>query len=372
MSSSPWHFPRTEFAERVMQSFTTGGSTALTLFAPRRTGKTQFLIHDLAPAAEALKCTVVYASFWQTADTPVDTLLHAIDGAMEKPGFWQRAQSALTGMKPKIRIAPMGIGGEVDLSGTPKAVSQKDPLLMLDDRIGQLPATAKAPVLFMLDEVQGLAAPEHGAFVAALRTCLDKRRDTVRTIFTGSSVDGLRAMFSNRQAPFFHFGSNIELPPLGEDFVRHMLKAHKTATSRDVDFDGAMAFFLQVDRSPYMMRNVLERMALNPDYDFDTAARRIREELAERQGFPALWSDLNALAQAVLVEIVKGETALTSNAARKRLGQATGEESVAPGRVSGATRTLRRKHIIHKIDGNWVLQDADFGRYIETLISGTD
>jgi len=372
MSNSPWHFPRTDFARRVMQSFVSGGSTALTLFAPRRTGKTQFLIHDLAPAAARLKCTVVYASFWQTADTPVDTLIHAIDGAMEQPGIWQRAQSALTGMKPKIRIAPMGIGGEIDLSGTPKQVDQKGPLLTLDDKIGQLPATAAAPLLFMLDEVQGLAAPEHGAFVAALRTSLDKRRDTVRTIFTGSSVDGLRAMFSNRQAPFFHFGSNIELPPLGAEFVRHVLGAHKNATGRDVPFDAAMAFFLHVDRSPYMMRNVLERMALNPKDDFETAAARIRDELAERQGFPALWSDLNALVQAVLVEIVHGETALTSKAARKRLGLATGETSVSPGRVSGAIRTLGRKHIIHKIEGNWALQDADFGRYIAALFPVVD
>jgi len=369
MSNSHWHFARTEFAERVMQSFVSGGSTALTLFAPRRTGKTQFLLHDLAPAAEKRNCTVVYASFWQTTDTPVDTLIHAIDRAMEKPGFWQRAQSAWTGMKPKIRIAPMGIGGEIDLASAPKTESRQDPLLTLDDKIGRLPATAEAPVLFMLDEVQGLASPEHGAFVAALRTSLDKRRDTVRTIFTGSSVDGLRAMFSNRQAPFFHFGSNIELPPLGEDFVRHMLKAHKIATSRDVPLDAALAFFEQVDHSPYMMRNVLERMALNPADDFETAAARIRDELAERQGFPALWSDLNALAQAVLVEIVRGETALTSGSARKRLGQATGGDSVSPGRISGAIRTLGRKHIIHKVDGNWVLQDADFGRYIKTLFA---
>jgi len=55
MSNSPWHFPRKDFADRVMQSFVSGGSTALTLFAPRRTGKTQFLIHDLAPAAARLK-----------------------------------------------------------------------------------------------------------------------------------------------------------------------------------------------------------------------------------------------------------------------------------------------------------------------------
>ena len=368
MSNSPWHFPRKDFAERVTASFVDGGSTALTLFAPRRTGKTQFLVHDLAPAAERRKCTVVYASFWQTADTPVATLTHAIEGAVKTPAFWQRTGSALTGMKPKIRIAPMGSGGEIDLSRPENEDAGQDPLLLLDDMIGQLPASYKTPLLLMLDEVQGLAAPEHLAFVAALRTSLDKRRDTVRTIFTGSSMDGLRAMFSNRQAPFFHFGNNIELPQLGDDFVRHVLAAHKNATHRDVPFEPAMAFFAQVDNSPFMMRSVLERMALNPDADFETAATRVREDLAERQGFPNLWSQLNPLAQAVLVEIVKGEIALTSKAARDRMASATGEAEISPGRVSGALRTLSRKNIIHKIEDAWALQDPDFGRFISQLL----
>ncbi len=367
MSNSPWHFPRTELA--VMQSFISVGSTALTLFAPRRTGRTQFLFHDLAPAAERRKCTVVYASFWQTADTSVATLTHAIEGAIKTPNFWRRTKSALTGMKPKIRIAPMGIGGEIDLSRAPKPIEAKDPLLTLDDMIGQLPATYEAPLLLMLNEVQGLAAPEHLAFVAALRTSLDKRRDTVRTIFTGSSMDGLRAMFSNRQSPFIHFGSNIELPPLGEDFVRHVLTAHKAATKREVPLEPAMDFFAQVDKSPFMMRSALERMALNPDDDFETAATKVRGELAERQVFPALWSDLSPLAQAVLVEIVLGETSLTSKAARARMAKATDEPDISPGRVSGALRTLGRKNIIHKIDDDWTLQDPDFGRYVHALLA---
>ena len=369
MSNSLWHFPRTDFAERVMQSFLSGGSTALTLFAPRRTGKTQFLVHDLAPTAEKQKCTVVYASFWQTADTPVATLIHAVEGAGNGPGFWRRTGNAFSGMKPKIRIAPIGIGGEIDLSRSTDEGSDKDPLLLLDDLIGQLPSTYKAPVLLMLDEVQGLAAPEHLAFVAALRTSLDKRRDTVRTIFTGSSMEGLRAMFSSRQAPFFHFGNNIELPHLGEDFVRHVLAAYKTATQRDVLFAPAMEFFALVNHSPFMMRGVLERMALYPDDSFETAANRVRDDLAESQGFPNQWSDLNPLAQAVLVEIVQGETALTSKSARDRMAVATSEAEISPGRVSGALRTLVRKNIIHKINNIWSLQDLDFGRYITALLN---
>lgn len=368
MSNSPWHFPRRDFADRVMQSFIAGGSTALTLFAPRRTGKTQFLVHDLAPAAARRNCTVIYASFWQTADAPVATLTHALEGAIETPGFWQRTQTTFAGMKPKIRIAPMGIGGEIDLERPSQPGKAKDPLLRLDDLIGEVPQSTKSPLLLMLDEVQGLAATEHLAFVAALRTSLDKRQSTVRTIFTGSSMDGLRAIFSKRQAPFFHFGSNIALPQLGEDFVRHVLAAHKAATQREVPLEPAMAFFSRVDRSPFMMRTVLEHMALNPGEDFETAATKVRNELAERQGFPELWSDLNPLAQAVLSEIVQGETALTSKAARARMARATAEEDVSPGRVSGALRTLGRKNIIHKIDDQWSLQDTEFGRYVTDML----
>ncbi|MEO0401482.1 MAG: ATP-binding protein, partial [Pseudomonadota bacterium] len=272
MSNSPWHYPRTTFADQVLGAFLTGGSTALTLFAPRRTGKTQFLMHDLGPAAAAKGCTVIYASFWQTADTPVATLMHAIDSGLARPGLWQRTQNALGGMTPKLRVAPMGIGGEIDFARPPTPEGTNDPLLALDDKIASLPASYDTPLLLMLDEVQGLATPEHQDFVAALRTSLDKRRDTVRTIFTGSNLDGLRAMFSNRQAPFFHFGSNIDLPQLDGDFVRHVLAAHKAATTRDVPFAAAMTFFEQVNHSPYMMRNVLERMALNPQDDFETAA----------------------------------------------------------------------------------------------------
>ena len=364
MSNPAWHFPRTAFAERVLSTLTRGGATALTLFAPRRTGKTQFLVRDLGPAAEAAGCRVVYASFWQSSAPPVEVLSHAIRDAIDGPGFVQRLREGVASLKPRLRIAPMGIGGEVDLGGAGEA-APVDPLLALDDLIGALPARPETPALLMLDEVQGLAAPEHSGFVAALRTCLDKRRDTHRAIFTGSSLEGLRAMFSDRQAPFFHFGSNIDLPPLDEEFVRHLLSAHRAATGRAVAFEAAWAFFREVERSPFMMRGVLERMALVPDLDFEAAARRVRDELAERQGFPDLWAGLPPLPQAVLVEIARGETSLTSRASRARMAAMLGEaRPVSAGRVSGALRTLSRNMIVHKIGRDWALQDPEFGRFI--------
>ena len=62
MTNDPWHFKRRTLTGRVLEVLTRGPVQALSLFAPRRAGKTEFLIRDLPPRAESLGHRVVYAS----------------------------------------------------------------------------------------------------------------------------------------------------------------------------------------------------------------------------------------------------------------------------------------------------------------------
>ena len=77
MTKDLWHFERRELALRTLSLLTEGPAQALTLFAPRRSGKTEFLIKDLAPLAEEQGLWAIYASFWQAPLSPVAVLLHA-------------------------------------------------------------------------------------------------------------------------------------------------------------------------------------------------------------------------------------------------------------------------------------------------------
>ena len=56
-----WHFRRDELAEQVFATLTHGPAQPLSLSVPRRTGKTEFLVQDLAPHAEARGHRVIYA-----------------------------------------------------------------------------------------------------------------------------------------------------------------------------------------------------------------------------------------------------------------------------------------------------------------------
>ncbi|TDR81363.1 hypothetical protein [Paludibacterium purpuratum] len=55
--------PREQLAQSVLRMLTAGLSSALTLFAPRRMGKTEFLVKDLMPLAENNGWRVFYYSF---------------------------------------------------------------------------------------------------------------------------------------------------------------------------------------------------------------------------------------------------------------------------------------------------------------------
>ena len=87
MTGDLWHFPRGELAERVLGTLAHGPAQALSLFAPRRAGKTEFLVRDLAPHAAAKGHRVIYASFWQAPLSPLAVLLHALEKSLERGGL---------------------------------------------------------------------------------------------------------------------------------------------------------------------------------------------------------------------------------------------------------------------------------------------
>ena len=60
-----WHYPRTELAEQYLGLLALGISSSLAIIAPRRKGKTLFILQDLAPLSQKKNYIPVYASLWQ-------------------------------------------------------------------------------------------------------------------------------------------------------------------------------------------------------------------------------------------------------------------------------------------------------------------
>src|SRR5688572_33437636 len=79
----PWHFPREALAESVVETLASGIVSAITLFAPRRMGKTQFACTDLSPLAARKGWLVAYCNLWDDKPNPAGALVGTLAAAAE-------------------------------------------------------------------------------------------------------------------------------------------------------------------------------------------------------------------------------------------------------------------------------------------------
>lgn len=366
MQADDWHYPRREFTHSVYVTLTRGPVPALSLFGPRRTGKTQFLQRDLGRhAAENYDHRVIYASFWQSAAAPLSVLLYACEEALRPRGYAERIAAWGAQLPVRARLSALDDAAalEIDL-GRPPDMPGADALHLLDRYLERL-AKKKRPAILMLDEVQELAAhPEGRELMAALRTALDRRKEGLKTVFTGSSHVGLDKVFSAREAPFYRFAAPLTLPPLDDRFVLHQLGVFRAIYRRTLKKKVALAYFERLGRNPMFFQHWLITLGLNPSMDEDTAMRHAEAGLAAALDFDGTWLDLGPLHRAMAVLVAERCPELFGRRGAERLAEITGEDAPSPQVRQSALRLLERRQIVDTFEKERRIADPLFERWI--------
>jgi len=357
MSDDIWHFKRLDLAGRVVDSFDFGLASALTYFAPRRMGKTEFLRKDIMPLALGKGWFVFYYSFLETKGRAQDDFRHhLLKFALDNQIIKERAQ-----WKKRIKkIAGQAVGVKAEIELESFAPFEFD----LQALIESVPDNKK--ILLLLDEVQELAVyKENDVFLAKLRTILDINKDKVKAIFTGSSREGLRNMFSQSSAPFFHFGQNLDFPPLEKSFTDHLCNTFTRVTQRPINGDQLWDAFLRLDRVPQLARSLVERLALDPNAMISDVCDQMLSNLHEDRGYEAMFYDLSEFEQKI-VSLILGKKALFAKETLDVLSQKSEEEKIKISTVQSTLRTLQRKRIIIKsyADKHYVVEDPNFASWL--------
>lgn len=341
-----WHYPRTTLAEQVINLFASGLSSALTFFAPRRKGKTEFLLKDIAPLAKSQGYQVFYFSFLDAGTQAQARFIRELDafatGAVAKAAN-QLSSVEIYGIKAE-RIAD----------------TAPDDILRSLNKL----ASKDAPTLLLLDEIQALAGVAHYPIIAALRTALDTNKDKIKVIFTGSSRENLRLMFSSSKAPFFHYGQNLNFPDLPRSFTDHLADAFYQTTRREIDKSALWQAFLTMNQSPQMARALIERMALNPTASLEYAQSTLMDEMAQTMELLPIYHSLGALSQQLLQHIAHGDGELYSQATKSKLADKVGMPPTNAA-IQSAMRSLSKKGLIFKKDnGVYEIEDAFFASWL--------
>lgn len=362
MSKDLWHFPRTELAHQVLSVFENGLSSALVFFAPRRMGKTEFLRKDIMPLAKKTKWQPFYYSFLDVGEHVQEDYTHALVHFAESIGAITPKNTIFSRIR-KVGAEAAGIKANVELDAKSMCLSDMKTIFSSLSEEGK--------IVLLLDEVQALIKNERNQqFVAGLRTALDMYKDSIKVIFTGSSREGLRKMFSQASAPFFHFGQNLPFPELSQDFTDHLSNVFFTITKRNLDKDMLWQTFQSMDRVPQLARSLVERLALNPNLTVTEAKEQILSDLVSDRAYVDVWDSTSKLEQLLLREIASESDGLFSEKNRIDFAKHLGIHHLTVSSIQSALRSLQRKGLIGRSPEyrRYFVDDPNFMSWLRHIV----
>ncbi|MDT6962007.1 ATP-binding protein [Cupriavidus sp. SZY C1] len=348
----------------------------LFLAAPRRTGKSMFLQHDLRPALEDNHVLVIYVDLWsnQRRD-PGELIAEGIALALaDHQGVVARAAR-------KARLESVTIAGtlKIDTSkiGRPDGATLPQALQALHRAAGK-------PVALLIDEAQHALTSEWGeAAMAALKSARDQMNTpdnvTLMLVMSGSDRDKLLRLVNSAAAPFY--GSSIhQMPTLGKRYVDYVADLIGTQRPDLMPVDHAalfQAFELFGQRPQFFHAAIGE--ALNPLEAGDgerfeqrvlaAARRRQAQDTAQMQSD---FLGLKPLEQAVLWRMLAAGRAFRPYDAeslafyRERCPELT----VSPQKVQAALDSLRDRTpalVWKSARGEYSVQDSAMHEWYQAL-----
>jgi uncharacterized protein len=366
----PWHYPRGELAAQLLQSFTVVDMIAI--FAPRRKGKTWFVLRDLSPASIKKDYVPVYASLWRTPDKPHLAILEALKLAhaeMEKKRVpWTEYLSRLSSVS--VNVAGIG-GGSLGMSRKSEATADELTLMgrLMTDVVHEA-KKRKRRVLLLIDEAQHLATSSaFDGTTKSLRTAIEGLRATqpgsIKALFTGSSRTDLAVLLEQQDAAFYQSVDRQELPDLDRaytNFVADQLaRLGKVRVGRDPLWDT----FCELEKSPYFMQELIRELMLKRARTLKEARERILWNIRANPEISGRWTALSPLERAVFLRVETGAS-LYSGDVMKALAEEIGKKGVTSGQVQNVIRQLTKKGYIGATQrrGEYRIEDTELKTWL--------
>jgi hypothetical protein len=361
---SEWHYSRSELANQYLQLLNIGITSSIAIIAPRRKGKTLFILQDLAPLAQKHGFIPVYASLWQNVNAPHEGLISALEDAISVTNKHSTIGRILKTKISKTTVSNELLGKmEVEFADNPSTPYTQE-LNQLDKLLGTLIEKAgKKTVLLLIDEVQHLAtSSQFGPLTHTLRTMLDKRQGQVKSVFTGSSRHYLDLLLNESRSPLYHFTERLEFPDLDDGFIEFLNEKISNEHGIETNTKELRDAFDNVDRSPYWMMKLVIQMVTFKATALE-ASEHVKQLLAAADDFEGTAKRMKPIDRIVFVALCKGESPYTKEMLR-RIGMETDVKGIAPN-VQRSIKRLSESGLISQTDQTYNIEKPGLRRYIE-------
>jgi len=288
------------------------GGHASRLSAPRRYGKTS-LLYRVKLDAEKLGMACVYVDFSRAisvTDVAV-TIEQAYRGSLQGP-LRRAAVALLRALNPRIRMAPSGVGMDLE----PRLEGDATRMLgdLLDLPVG-LHQRSGRRTLVIFDEFQELLGAGE-RLDGLVRSRIQHHGNVASYLYAGSHPGLMRALFADRERPLYGQAQPVALAPLADGDLADHVDGRFETTGRDAG--SALEPVLDVarghpQRAMMLVHHLWERTAPGRPAgaeEFGQALDAVRSEA--RDALQAAWNALDRSERAVLAALAAAEAPLLS------------------------------------------------------------
>jgi hypothetical protein len=302
---------------------------AIRLAAPRRFGKTSLLDAHVA-SMRSVGHRAVRIDLSKVA-TVGDVAARVAEGFSALPMDVRRSVrrwAARLGLSAKL--------GGVQFSITPSAArppadEARTALLELLDVPLRLHDSDGELTVVCLDEFQDLLVADN-ELDGVFRSVIQHHRDAAAYVFAGSQPSLMRALFSDRERPFYGQARPLELPALPVDEAANDVEPLLTADGLEPAgaVDELLAFTGGHPQRTVLLAHHLYNLLDQPEPPDDPAAAAIELALAEtRDAHQAVWDNLGRAERIVLLALADGQAPTGSRIADEhRIARSTLQDAL--------------------------------------------
>lgn len=302
---------------------------AIRLAAPRRFGKTSLLdAHVAAMRDVGHRALRVDLSKVSTVGDVASRVAEAFSVLPNDPRRSVRRWAARLGVSAKLAGVRLSLAPS---TARPPADEARAALLELLDVPLGLHEQDGGLTVVCLDEFQDLLVADD-ALDGLFRSVIQHHGGAAAYVFAGSQPSLMRALFADRERPFYGQARPLELPGLPADEAAHDVEALLAADGLPADLavDELLAFTGGHPQRTVLLAHHLYNVLDAPDRPNDPAAAAIDLALDEtRDAQQAVWDSLSRRERIVMMALADGQAPTGSRVAREhRIARSTLQDAL--------------------------------------------
>jgi hypothetical protein len=268
-----------------------------------------------------------------------------------------RRWAARLGVTAKLAGVQLSIAAGAARPGADEARAAL--LELLDVPLGLHQADGGVTIV-CLDEFQDLLVADD-ALDGLFRSVIQHHTEAAAYVFAGGQPSLMRALFSERERPFYGQARPLELPPLPVDEAARDIEALVTADSLDAGgaVDELLAFTGGHPQRTVLLAHHLYNLLDQSDRPEDLARAAIDLALTEtRDAHQAVWDGLGRVKRIVLLALADGQAPTGSRVADEhRIARSTLQDALE--RLLADERNVRRDDrgrpfVLDPLLGEWL------------------